>query len=106
MMLKILEDKDKELINKYEAYVDFLLMEELSVILRNKRVKRGAIDFNFEEAKISLDEEGRAIDVQVVERNIATRIIEEFMLICNETIAEIILRGLPFYIPFSSRAGS
>ena len=72
-------------------------MEELSVILRNKRVKRGAIDFNFEEAKISLDEEGRAIDVQVVERNIATRIIEEFMLICNETIAEdYFWRGLPF----------
>jgi len=95
---KILEDKDKELINKYEAYVDFFkLMEELSVILRNKRVKRGAIDFNFEEAKISLDEEGRAIDVQVVERNIATRIIEEFMLICNETIAEdYFWRGLPF----------
>lgn len=95
---KILVDKDEELISKYKDYVDFFkLMEELCIILREKRIKRGAIDFNFEEAKIILDEKGKAVDVQIVERNIATRIIEEFMLVCNETIAEdFYWRGVPF----------
>lgn len=95
---KILIDEDTEIINQYNDYVEFFkLMEELSIILRNKRVKRGAIDFNFEEAKIILDEEGRAVDIRLYERNTATRIIEEFMLVCNETIAEdYFWQGTPF----------
>lgn len=95
---KILVDQDTELMDKYKDYIDFFkLMEELCIILGNKRDKRGAIDFDFEEAKIILDKEGHPIDIRVYERNIATRIIEEFMLVCNETIAEdYFWQGTPF----------
>jgi ribonuclease R len=95
---KILVDQDTELMDKYKDYINFFkLMEELCIILGNKRDKRGAIDFDFEEAKIILDKEGHPIDIRVYERNIATRIIEEFMLVCNETIAEdYFWQGTPF----------
>ncbi|WP_144428555.1 ribonuclease R [Defluviitalea phaphyphila] len=95
---KILVDQDKELMDRYKDYIDFFkLMEELCIILNKKREKRGAIDFDFEEAKIILDEEGRPIDIKPYERNIATKIIEEFMLVCNETIAEdYFWQGTPF----------
>ncbi|NLK21610.1 MAG: ribonuclease R [Epulopiscium sp.] len=95
---KILVDKDAKLMERYKDYIDFFkLMEKLCLILKNKRDKRGAIDFDFEEAKIILDEEGRAIDIKTHERNIATRIIEEFMLVCNETVAEdYFWQGIPF----------
>jgi ribonuclease R len=63
-------------------------MEELQQILRKRRDQRGAIDFNFPESKIKCDDEGRAIDVYKEDRRIANRVIEEFMLIANETIAE------------------
>jgi len=86
---KILVDKDKELCKRYDYLVDdFKLMEELANILRNKRMLRGAIDFDFEEAKIILDKTGKPIDVKRYEITIANKIIEEFMLVCNETIAE------------------
>ncbi len=75
-----------------EEYKDllpmFLQMQELRNILFNKRRKRGAIEFDFKEAKIILDEKGKPIDVKPYERNIATSIIEEFMLAANECIAE------------------
>ncbi|ONK22463.1 ribonuclease R [Bacillus sp. VT-16-64] len=86
---KILIDKDPELRAKYEPLVPmFELMEELQGILQHKRMKRGAIDFDFKEAKVIVDEEGKPVDVVVRERSIGERIIEEFMLAANETVAE------------------
>ncbi|MBW8351936.1 ribonuclease R [Bacillus sp. IITD106] len=85
----ILNEKDEELRSKYEPLVPmFELMEELQGILQNKRMKRGAIDFDFKEAKVIVDEEGKPTDVVIRERSIGERIIEEFMLVANETIAE------------------
>lgn len=86
---KILTDKDEELIQRYEPLVSmFELMEELAQILRNKRMHRGAIDFDFKEAKVLVDEEGKPTDVVLRERSVAERLIEEFMLAANETVAE------------------
>ena len=96
---KILEGKaDEELLKRYDYLIeDFKTMEELCLILREKRRKRGAIDFEFEESKIILNELGRPIDIKPYERAIANRIIEEFMLVCNETIAEnMYWQNLPF----------
>ncbi len=86
---KILRDNDAELIERYKDLVDdFKAMEELCKILRKKRLDRGAIDFDFEECKIILDEKGKPIDIKPYERAIANRMIEEFMLLANETVAE------------------
>ncbi len=86
---KILEDKDEAEIAEYESLVPmFELMAELAAILRNKRKKRGSIDFDFPESKIILDKNGRPIDIKPYERNVATKIIEDFMLIANETVAQ------------------
>lgn len=95
---KILVDKDETEINEYKELVPmFQCMEELSVILREKRMKRGSIDFDFLESKIILDEKGKPIEIKPYERNTATKIIEDFMLIANETIAEdYFWQELPF----------
>ena len=67
------------------------------IILREKRMRRGAIDFNFEESKIILNDLGKPVDIKPYDRAIANRIIEEFMLVCNETIAEhMYWTNLPF----------
>jgi len=85
----ILEDNDPELLERYKDLIpDFKLMKELALILRQKRTERGSIDFDFPEAKIILDENGKPIDVKKYEITISNKIIEEFMLTCNETIAE------------------
>lgn len=86
---KILRDKDPELMERY-AYLleDFKTMEELCEILYKKRINRGAIDFDFQECKIILNELGKPVEIKPYERATANRIIEEFMLACNETIAE------------------
>ncbi len=86
---KILEDHDEEERREYEALVPmFELMRELAGILREKRKKRGSIDFDFPESKIVLDAQGHPIEIKPYERNVATKIIEDFMLIANETVAE------------------
>ena len=78
----VYKDQYKELLPMFK------LMEELRNILLKKRIKRGAIEFNFLEAKIILDKNGKPLEIKPYERNIATSIIEEFMLAANETIAE------------------
>ena len=95
---KILVDKDPALREECRDLVPmFERMEELATILRTKRKKRGSIDFDFPETKITLDREGHPVDIKPYERNIATKIIEDFMLIANETVAETMFwQELPF----------
>lgn len=86
---RILVDRDPDLRLRYAELVpDFHLMEELCLILYEKRMKRGAIDFDFPEAKVLLDEAGRPVEIVRVERSIAEKIIEEFMVLANEVVAE------------------
>ncbi|MBF8981943.1 ribonuclease R [Lutibacter sp. B2] len=85
----ILEKEEPQVMEKYEYLIDnFKTMEELAKILRKKRANRGSIDFDFEESKIILDEAGVPIEIRKAERRVANKIIEEFMLVCNETVAE------------------
>jgi ribonuclease R len=85
----ILEDKDPVLIEKYKELVPmFQLMEELCRKRRSRRMQRGAIDFDFREAKIYVNEEGTPTEIGFRVRSIAEMIIEEFMLAANETVAE------------------
>ncbi|WP_425457424.1 ribonuclease R [Bacillus marasmi] len=86
---KILVDRDEELLKRYEPLIPmFEMMGELAEVLRKKRMQRGAIDFDFKEAKVIVDDEGKPSDVVVRERSVAERLIEEFMLAANETVAE------------------
>lgn len=86
---KILEDKDEKESKEYEELVPmFEMMKELAALLREKRRKRGSIDFDFPETKIILDKEGHPVDIKPYDRNVATKIIEDFMLIANETVAQ------------------
>ncbi|WP_138418581.1 ribonuclease R [Aquibacillus sediminis] len=86
---KILVDKDEALMERYKEHVPmFQDMEELAAVLRKKRFGRGAIDFDFKEAQVLVDNEGAAVDVVLRERSVAERLIEEFMLAANETVAE------------------
>ncbi len=66
----------------------FFLMRDLAAVLRAKRRKRGSIDFDFPEAKIILDKDGCPLEIKPYERNVATMIIEDFMLAANETVAQ------------------
>nr|WP_081842983.1 ribonuclease R [Butyrivibrio sp. WCE2006] len=85
----ILEDEDEAEIEKYHELVPmFRNMARLSEILIKKRQSRGAIDFDFPEAKIILDREGNPLDIQLRQANTATKMIESFMLAANETVAE------------------
>ncbi|WP_330386557.1 ribonuclease R [Tindallia californiensis] len=85
----MVENHDETLIAKYKALSDsFFKMKELCQALRKKREERGAIDFDFPESKVILDNTGYPIDIIPEERRIANRMIEEFMLVCNETVAE------------------
>lgn len=95
---KIIEDEDKAEIEEYKELVPmFHLMKELADILREKRKQRGSIDFDFPESKIELDSKGKPTSIHAYERNSATKIIEDFMLLANETIAEdYFWQELPF----------
>ena len=95
---KIIEEKDEAERAEYKELIPmFELMYELAEILRDRRFKRGSVDFDFPESKITLDEKGKPLDVQIYERNNAHRIIEEFMLAANQTVAEeYFWQELPF----------
>lgn len=86
---KILADKDQAVIAEYQDFVPmFERMETLAGILRKKRMKRGSIDFDFPETKVILDDQGKPVEIRPYNRNVATKIIEDFMLIANETVAQ------------------
>ncbi|GEM01232.1 ribonuclease R [Halolactibacillus halophilus] len=86
---QILTDQDEATMKEYESLVSmFNDMEQLAQILRKKRMDRGAIDFDFNEAKVLVDESGHPTDVVLRHRGVSERLIEEFMLAANETIAE------------------
>ena len=95
---KILEDHDEEETTRYIDLVPmFEEMEQLASILRNRRHQRGSIDFDFPESKIMLDEDGHPMEIRSYDRNVATKIIEDFMLLANETVAEeYYWREIPF----------
>ncbi len=83
---------------KYKNIQNMLAeMNELASILRKRRQKKGSIDFDFDEAYIKLDEDGVPVSVSIEDRRVANRIIEEFMLIANQTVAEhFSLMEVPF----------
>ena len=86
---KILEDEDPAERARYGELVPlFERMRELSRVLREQRQRRGSIDFDFPETFLVLDENGRPTDIRPYDRNVATKIIEDFMLLANETVAE------------------
>lgn len=86
---KILAEQDEALIAQYRDQVSHMQeMERLCLILRNRRMRRGAIDFDFPEVKVKLDETGKPVEIVKRVRTIAESIIEEFMLAANETVAE------------------
>lgn len=91
-------DGDEKAVRENEEFVPMIrMMKELSEILREKRGRRGSINFDFPETKIELDENGHPVDIKPYERNAATKIIEDFMLLANETVAEeYFWRELPF----------
>ncbi len=94
----IIADRDPDRMKEYEEFVPmFDLMKELADILRARRRQRGSIDFDFPESKIILDHKGKPVDIKPYERNGATRLIEDFMLVANETVAEnYFWQELPF----------
>lgn len=86
---KILQEEDPAVTKEYLEFVPmFQKMAELAALLRKKRMKRGSIDFDFPETKVILDKEGHPIEIKPYERNVATKLIEDFMLIANETVAQ------------------
>lgn len=85
----IIDKSDKQIIKKYKPYVSqFELMEELALILKNKRMEQGYLNLDIPESKIDLDIDGRVTNVSKYETTFAHEIIEQFMLTANETIAE------------------
>ena len=95
---KMLEDNDVETIEKYaDIYPMLLEMSKLSRILHKMRTLRGSLDFDVDESKIIVDSEGKVLDVVLRTRGVSEKIIEEFMLIANETVASTINHiDLPF----------
>lgn len=85
----ILEKDDPQECARYERFVPmFRDMAALSALIRENRHRRGAVDFDFPESRIRLDEEGHPVEIVPHERNTATRLIEDFMLLANETVAQ------------------
>ena len=92
---QVYDDVNDYLDNKDKVYDDEILIEKLELfdnlykILKNKREKRGAIDFNFTESQIDVNEKGDVLNISIFERGSANKMIEEFMLVSNETIASL-----------------
>ncbi|MBE5906245.1 MAG: ribonuclease R [Lachnospiraceae bacterium] len=85
----IIEDHEEVYCREFEELVPmFELMAKLSHLLRENRRKRGSIDFDFPETKVILNEKGKAVDIKPYDRNTATKLIEDFMLAANETVAQ------------------
>jgi ribonuclease R len=85
----IVSDHDPEVTKRYRDLVPlFEMMRELFEILNRRRHRRGSIDFDLKEPEIVLDDEGMVEEIIALERNVAHRIIEEFMLVANETVAQ------------------
>lgn len=95
---KLIEKTDKDLNNRYQHILSSIdLFYELSLILAKKRHQRGSIDFDFPEATVILNEDGKPVDVVIKAPTKATRLIEEFMIVCNETISEFFFKkNIPF----------
>lgn len=86
---KIIDRSDKEILEKYEQYIDeFDKMSELATILKKRRLEQGYLNLDSPESKIELDIDGWAINVKKYETTFSNEIIEQFMLTANETIAE------------------
>ena len=86
---KIIERKDEKVLAKYEPYIShFDRMKELAVILKQRRLKDGYLSLDIPETKITLDKNGKPIDIRPYDTNFANEIIEQFMLTANETVAE------------------
>ena len=86
---KILDNSDEKIVQEYKPYIEhFKLMEKLAHILKERRNKEGALNLDIPETKIILNEEGFAVNITKYELYFANEIIEQFMLIANETIAE------------------
>lgn len=94
----VITNHEESAMEIYREFVPmFEMMKELADVLREQRRKRGSIDFDFPESEIILDEKGKPIEIKAYDRNIATKIIEDFMLMANETIAEdYFWQELPF----------
>ena len=94
----ILENRDEFQMKRYKDILDdLLMMDELAKILNKRRSKRGSIDFDLDEAVIHLNEEGIPVDIGIADRRTANKLIEEFMLLANETVAkEFYMKKLPF----------
>ncbi|MDR3560208.1 MAG: ribonuclease R [Negativicutes bacterium] len=95
---RILAEDDEELKKEYQPLLERLAdMERLCHLLRDRRMRRGAIDFDFPELKVKLDEQGQPVEIVKRTRSIAESIVEEFMLVANETVAEHMFRlEMPF----------
>lgn len=88
-VFKIITNSDEEIVDKYSKYLsEFKTMEELANILKNRRIKEGYLNLDIPETKIILDEKGKILEIKKYENNFANEIIEQFMLIANETVAE------------------
>ena len=86
---KIIERSDEKVLSKYEPYIShFDRMKELALILKERRLKEGYLSLDIPESKITLDKNGKPIDIMAYETNFAHEIIEQFMLTANETVAE------------------
>lgn len=95
---KILVEDDTELKERYKEHLaDFENMKALALILKEKRKRRGSVDFDFDEAKVIVDENGKTVDIKRYKMTLANSIIEEFMLLCNEVVSEhFYWIGIPF----------